>query len=224
MDPSSPSSTITAPPDYHETALTLARLATEAMTCKFALLHYDSVSKTMIEWYWPDDEEGKKVPPSNFEKYRDERKFQYPCCLCAFSTRREAYTEAAVYPWRDKATNKLYWNARCTSDTLKIDIHYHRSSLVTFIYPLRGEHEKPCLIQLEWTRREQKDLMAKLDSSIGDGITATEFRILFRHCKLCKRVGARPVMNHHILACSGGVQKQRLKQKSRLFVIDETTK
>ncbi|KAG2049273.1 hypothetical protein BDR06DRAFT_1012234 [Suillus hirtellus] len=73
--PSSPSSMITAPLDYHETALVFAKLATEAMTCHFALLHYDSVSKSMTEWCWPDDDEGKKVPPSNFKKYRDEHKF-----------------------------------------------------------------------------------------------------------------------------------------------------
>ncbi|KAG2145923.1 hypothetical protein DEU56DRAFT_910211 [Suillus clintonianus] len=50
--PSSPSSTITAPPDCHETALMLAKLSAEAMICHFALLHYDSVSKSMIEWCW----------------------------------------------------------------------------------------------------------------------------------------------------------------------------
>lgn len=50
--PSSPSSTITAPPDYGETPRRLAKLIVEAMTCTFALLHYDSTTKSMIEWYW----------------------------------------------------------------------------------------------------------------------------------------------------------------------------
>ncbi|KAG1869345.1 hypothetical protein DFJ58DRAFT_837653 [Suillus subalutaceus] len=50
--PSSPSSTITAPPDYHKTARRLAKLIAVAMTCRFALLHYDSASKSMIEWWW----------------------------------------------------------------------------------------------------------------------------------------------------------------------------
>ncbi|KAG2737122.1 hypothetical protein P692DRAFT_201813083 [Suillus brevipes Sb2] len=50
--PSSPSSTITAPPDCHETARMLAKLTTEAVICQSALLHYDSVSKSMIEWCW----------------------------------------------------------------------------------------------------------------------------------------------------------------------------
>ncbi|KAG2105836.1 uncharacterized protein F5147DRAFT_654078 [Suillus discolor] len=44
--PSSPSSIITAPPDYHESALRLTKLITEAMTCHFALLHYDSPTMT----------------------------------------------------------------------------------------------------------------------------------------------------------------------------------
>jgi hypothetical protein len=47
--PSSPSSTITAPPDYGETPRRLAKLIVEAMTCNFALLHYDSATKSMIE-------------------------------------------------------------------------------------------------------------------------------------------------------------------------------
>ncbi|KAG2125098.1 hypothetical protein DEU56DRAFT_759433 [Suillus clintonianus] len=199
--PSSPSSAITAPPDYHETAVTFAKLATEAMTCHFALLHYDSTSKSMIEWCWPDDDKGQKVPLSDFEKYRDE--------------------QAAVYPWRDKDTNKTQWNARCARDIcgyrVKIDKYYDRSSLVTFNYPLRDcpeEHDKPCSIQLEWAWREQKELMAKLDSSIGDGITREEFRILFRRCKRCKRVGIRQTMNRHILACSEGVQKRHPKRES----------
>ncbi|KAG1837176.1 hypothetical protein DFJ58DRAFT_734530 [Suillus subalutaceus] len=50
--PSSPSSTITSPPDYHETARRLAKLIAEAMTCPIALLHYDSASKSMTEWCW----------------------------------------------------------------------------------------------------------------------------------------------------------------------------
>lgn len=50
--PSSPSSTITAPPDYTETARRLAKMIVEAMTCDFAFMHYDSASEYMIEWRW----------------------------------------------------------------------------------------------------------------------------------------------------------------------------
>ncbi|KAG2029657.1 hypothetical protein BDR03DRAFT_987618 [Suillus americanus] len=149
--PSSPSSTITAPPDCHETAQMLAKLSAEAMICRFALLHYDRVLKSMVEWCWPSDNDGKKVPLSNFDEYREEHKFQYPCCLCASSSGKE-YIEVAVYSWREKATNKTYWYARCATDEC------------TFNYPLRGEHEKPCPVELEWTWREQSELMAKLNS------------------------------------------------------------
>lgn len=71
------------------------------------------------------------------------------------------------------------------------------------------EHEEPYPIQMEWTWSEQAELMMKLGSSVGDGITGTQFRVLFRRCKLCLRVGVRPMMNRHIAVCSGGVQKQR---------------
>jgi hypothetical protein len=50
--PSSPSSTITAPPDDHENIQRLAKLIVEAMTCRFAVLHYDSASKSMVAWCW----------------------------------------------------------------------------------------------------------------------------------------------------------------------------
>jgi len=60
-------------------------------------------------------------------------------------------------------------------------------------------------IQLAWSFQEQTELLTKLDSSVGDGISAREFRILFKRCKTCMRVGARPAMNRHIRVCSGGV-------------------
>ncbi|KAG1883728.1 hypothetical protein F4604DRAFT_1677465 [Suillus subluteus] len=145
--PSSPSSTITAPPNYHETTLMFAKLTTEAMTCDFALLHYDSMSKSMIEW----------------------------CCYFQLPS----------------------------------------SSAIVLLMDYPEEREKLCSIRLEWTRREQTELMAKLNSSIGDGIMETEFHILFRYCK---RVGVRPMMNCHILVCSGGVQKRQLKQLESLLM------
>ncbi|KAG1736912.1 uncharacterized protein EDB91DRAFT_1083257 [Suillus paluster] len=124
------------------------------MTCRLALLHYDSVSKSMVEWCWPADGEGRKIRPSDLEKYRKEYDIRYPCCLCADGSGRE--------------------------------------------------HQIPP-VQLEWTFREQTELLNKLDSSVGDGIAAKEFHVLFKRCKKCKRVGARPAMNHHV--CSGRVQK-----------------
>ncbi|KAG1889788.1 uncharacterized protein F5891DRAFT_987179 [Suillus fuscotomentosus] len=136
--PSSPSSVITAPPDCHETAVRLAKLMVEAMTCRFALLHYDTLTRI----WRPDDDEGKKIIPSHFEKYREERNFRYPCCLCADGCGKEAYTEAAVYPWKDKTTRETYWRVRCASDEcgyqVRIDAYYRLSSLATFQYRRRG--------------------------------------------------------------------------------------
>ncbi|KAG2746625.1 hypothetical protein P692DRAFT_20738534 [Suillus brevipes Sb2] len=214
--PSSPSSIITAPPDCHETAVRLAKLIGEAMVCRFALLHYDSASKMMIEWYWPNDDEGKKVLLLNFEKYRNERDFRYPCCLCADGCGKEAYTEAAVYPWKDDATQETYWRARCASDKcgyrVRIDAYYRRTSIATFQYPAEND-EEPHPIQLEWTYQEQTELFKKLESSMGDGITVKEFRVLFRCCKHCLRVGVRSAMKQHV--CSRGVQKRRPQRESR---------
>lgn len=67
-------------------------------------------------------------------------------------------------------------------------------------------------VKLEWTNREQTELWNKLDSCDGDGIAARDFQILFKRCKRCMRVGARPAMKRHVRVCSGssgGVHKQR---------------
>ncbi|KAG1866144.1 hypothetical protein F4604DRAFT_1928154 [Suillus subluteus] len=179
--PSSPSSTITIAPNCHEFAQRSGKLIAEAMTCRFALLHYDSASKSMVEWCWPADGEGKKIPPSDFEKSREEYNFQYPCCLCAGEGGKEAYVEAAVYPWWDSITKKTRWTARCVSDTcgyqVKIDMHFRLAPLAALQYPRREQRIPP--VQLEWTDREQTELLNRLASSDGDGIAASEFRILF---------------------------------------------
>ncbi|KAG2126801.1 hypothetical protein DEU56DRAFT_758785 [Suillus clintonianus] len=201
--PSSPSSTITAPPDYHDTSRRLGKLIAEAITCRFALLHYDSTSKSMIEWYWPADGDGKRILPPDLERY--------PCCLCADGGGRKAYVEAAVYSWWNKIDKNTDWIARCTLDICGYrDVvfgHLPVPSKSTTA-SLMDDEEHPVLpIEFVWNYREQTELLNKLDSSDGDGIPERKFRILFKRCKKCKRVGVRPVINHHI--CSGGVQKHR---------------
>ncbi|KAG1806685.1 uncharacterized protein HD556DRAFT_1303094 [Suillus plorans] len=189
--------------------MTLAKLIMEAKTCHFALLHYDSASESMIEWCWPADREGRKILPSNLEKHCKKYDFRYPCCVCANGGGRGAYIEVAVYPWWNKTTNNTFWIVRCASDRcgyqVKIDMYSRLAPLAAFWYPRREQRAPP--IQLEWTFREQMELLNELDSPVGDRIGAREFRVLFKRCKKCMQVGARPVMNHHI--CSGGVQKQQ---------------
>lgn len=75
-------------------------------------------------------------------------------------------------------------------------------------------------VQLEWTVREQVELLNKLASSVGDGIGVREFCILFKHRKKCAQVGARPAMRCHI--CAGGVQKRRARGQS-LSLDDHST-
>lgn len=72
---------------------------------------------------------------------------------------------------------------------------------------MNDKAEEISRVKLEWSSTEQIELLKKLESSDGDGITAKEFRALFKRCTKCSRVGLRPVMNRHI--CSGGVQKGR---------------
>ncbi|KAG2112779.1 hypothetical protein DEU56DRAFT_762022 [Suillus clintonianus] len=223
--PSSPSSTITAPPDFHEAARRLARMIAEAMTCDFALMHYDSASESMIEWYWPIGCDGKKIPPSHLEMHRDGYDYRFPCCLCADGGGRGAYVESAVYSWWDEGTKKTDWTARCTTNRCgyqgsvffilkkisdSISPSENRQILPStilsrlpvpskrFMTDDKEQEVLPKAIRLEWTHREQTELLKRLNSSIGNGIPAKEFRILFRRCKKCMRVGARPTMSRHI--------------------------
>ncbi|KAG2740364.1 hypothetical protein P692DRAFT_20753508 [Suillus brevipes Sb2] len=205
--PSSPSSTITIPPDCHEDAQRLAKMIAEAMTCRFALLHYDRASKSMVEWCWPADGEGKKIPPCDLEKYRETHDFKYPCCLCADSGGIGAYVETAVYSWWNETAEKSLRIARCASDTCGYQ------GITSFIARLQShqsvigpKNQKPTHIRFRWTVREQTELLNKLSSSVG--ITAEEFQSLFKKCKKCTRVGVRSAMNHHI-CFRGGRKKQR---------------
>lgn len=126
--------------------------------------HLQYISVDITHKCRPNDDEGNKVLPSNFEKYRKEHEFRYPCCLCAEEGGRGAYTEAAVYSWRDKTTDQICWNARCASDQcgyrgqcslflrrsktnyhlVKIDAYYQRSSVVACQYPRRGMNLLRC--------------------------------------------------------------------------------
>ncbi|KAG2097262.1 uncharacterized protein F5147DRAFT_656396 [Suillus discolor] len=161
--PSSPSSNITAPPDYRKTSRRLAKLIVEAMTCRFALLHYDSTSKSMIKWYWPVDSDGKKIPPSHLEKYRNGHDFKYLCCLCADGGGKGVYVETAVYSWWNEIDKKIDWTARCASDTCG-----YRG---TFQYPQRDTEQRILPIRLEWDRREQAELLDRLDCADGEGVS-----------------------------------------------------
>ncbi|KAG2055215.1 hypothetical protein BDR06DRAFT_971024 [Suillus hirtellus] len=154
--PSSPSSTITAPPNYHDVAQRLGRLIVEAMTSSSALLHYDNASQSMVEWCWPADSEGKKIPPSNFKKYRNEYEF---------SGGKVAYVEAAVYPWWNNTTKQTHWTARYNikHHLVKIDIYFNLVSSVAFRYPRRDDKNPPIPpIRLEWTFREETQLLDRL--------------------------------------------------------------
>ncbi|KAG1854517.1 hypothetical protein F4604DRAFT_1932782 [Suillus subluteus] len=198
--PSSPSSTITAPPDNSENHRRLAKMIVEAMACSFALLHYDSASKSMVQWSWPADEHGLKVPPSDLEKYRNEYELRFPCCLCADGSGREAYVEAVIYSWWDEAAQRTYWTTRCASSVcgyrvVQMDTYSWHEPLAAFRYPRRVEEISR--IKLEWSSTEQTELLNKLESSGGDGITVKEFRVLFKWCTKCRRcIGpSSPLLN-----------------------------
>ncbi|KAG0695160.1 hypothetical protein DFH29DRAFT_880205 [Suillus ampliporus] len=164
--PSSPSSAITAPPNYHETTVMFAKLATEAMTCHFSLLHYDSLTMTR------------------------ERKFRHrtsrSTAMNANFDIRAAYVPPAAEERRTQRQQCILGGIRQPirligmQDAHLIDVGIELPSITLFEqYSLiemdcLEEHKKPSPIQMEWTWREQTELMAKVDSSIGDGITALQ--------------------------------------------------
>jgi hypothetical protein len=106
----------------------------------------------------PADVEGKKIPPSDLERCREEYDFRFPCCLCADGGEKGAYVEAAVYSWWDKTTKDTYWIARCASDIcgyrgqycscsrrshinhhlVRMDMYSRLAPLAALRYPQRG--------------------------------------------------------------------------------------
>jgi hypothetical protein len=78
------------------------------------------------------------------------------------------------------------------------------------------EDQRISPVKLEWNHREQTELLRKLDSYDGNGIGARDFQILFKRCKRCMRVGARPAMNLHIRFCSGPSGRMHSKYDSRI--------
>ncbi|KAG2741671.1 hypothetical protein P692DRAFT_20879848 [Suillus brevipes Sb2] len=168
--PSSPSSTITAPPDCREVAQRLGRLVAEAMTASSALLHYDNASGSMIEWCWPADSAGKKIPLSDFEKYRDEYVFRYPCCLCADGGGKAALIGLPGVPLINAGT--------------EISIYFKLASSVAFQYPRRDDKNPLIpLIPLEWTFREQMQLLDRLAvcEEIGIGLLDAYIGLIANH-------------------------------------------
>ncbi|KAG2120546.1 uncharacterized protein F5147DRAFT_647031 [Suillus discolor] len=188
--PSSPSSTITTPPNCHEISQRSGKLIVMAMTCRSALLHYDRASKSMVEWCWPADDEGKKIPPSDLEKSRKEYNFQYPCCLCADEGGKEAYVEAAVYPWWDTITEGTHWTARCASDTCGYRV------IPFSCIPMGDKEQRVPPVQFEWTNQEQTELLNRLASSNSDRIAANKTYLVS-----CHRAFSTSV-THGIARCS----------------------
>ncbi|KAG0696651.1 hypothetical protein DFH29DRAFT_879218 [Suillus ampliporus] len=187
--PSSPSSTITAPPNYHNAAQRLAKMIVEAMTSSSTLLHYDNTSELMAEWCWPADGEGKRILPSNFKKYCDEHEF---------SGRKVAYVEVAVYPWWNNTMKQTHWTA-------SEDRHLLQAGAFSRLAVPMKSHTDGWIddkklpippVQLKWTLQEQMQLLDRL--AVCDVITVKEFNILFKCCKKCMQVAARLTMNDHI--------------------------
>jgi hypothetical protein len=157
--PSSPSSVITAPLIDEENAWRLGKLIAESKLCRLSLLHYDSYSKSMVEWCWWDPtwiiRESLMMAPLQKTQAHQWRG-QEGCTIRV----REA-PQWTVYPWWDKTTRTTYWNPRCASDTcryhgqssswscpitrthinchpVKMDKYFQLAPWVTYQYPQRG--------------------------------------------------------------------------------------
>ncbi|KAH7905765.1 hypothetical protein BJ138DRAFT_1164130 [Hygrophoropsis aurantiaca] len=198
-NPPSRSPTITPPHSDEVNTQRLVNLIIEAILSISSVLHYDANTRNMVEWLWPADDENAKIPPSQFNSYRKNHVFKFPCCICADNDGQ--YMESAVYPWWDETIQKTFWTARCAMDNcgyeVRIDQYFKQTSQVTFIYPQKANTRRPPPVQMIWTRREQRILMDRLDSFPSNGISAKEFLRLFKACRRCKRVGTRVAMRFH---------------------------
>ncbi|KAH7917055.1 hypothetical protein BV22DRAFT_1052715, partial [Leucogyrophana mollusca] len=65
---------------------------------KRAVLEFDHEQGDLRVWFWPVNERGERVAPSDFEAHRRSHRFLGPRCLCAFTEdpTPEGGAEAAI--------------------------------------------------------------------------------------------------------------------------------
>ncbi|KAI0038237.1 hypothetical protein FA95DRAFT_1684707 [Auriscalpium vulgare] len=111
------------------------------------ILEFVSSEERLVEWAWPVNEDGERVPPSELVAHRNTHCFKGPGCLCAaLDPDPNAFTEAAIFRVR---TGRLSgnWVAACAHGVCRyfyiIERIYPRQGILVKRYPRREPGEVP---------------------------------------------------------------------------------
>ncbi|KAG1717300.1 hypothetical protein EDD22DRAFT_856245 [Suillus occidentalis] len=243
------------PPDRLKTQANVAtdRLRRESQRAKFAarasdrktvVLELDEAGETLCVWYWPVNDDGGRVVPSDLASHRRSHQFRGPRCLCAFidDDENSSYHREAAMIVLTRGPHAGEYVACCASSKcgyiVFIEQIHQYSGVPVKTYPRRNADEpRPHeivfldgndikledVIQRRQLRRHETNLvfdkLLKLDSFCRPGLTQAEFHHFLTRCNGCDLIMTRRMFERH--DCVGSGMRRGNSEKTE--VIDLTS-
>ncbi|KAG2737601.1 hypothetical protein P692DRAFT_20883398 [Suillus brevipes Sb2] len=121
----------------------IVKMLVAIIICRHGILHYHAPTAELTTFQWPTDRYGHKIHPSQFEDYRRNHTFRYPCCLCATGDR---YVEASIFR-RTAGICEGEYVAECATGScgymVNIEKYFGRACVPAVYYPRREITNRP---------------------------------------------------------------------------------
>ncbi|KAG1848814.1 hypothetical protein C8R48DRAFT_677193 [Suillus tomentosus] len=199
------------------------KFAARASDRKTVVLELDEARETLCVWYWPVNDHGERVVPSDLASHRKSHRFRGPRCLCGFIDDDEnaSYHREAAIVVLTRGPHVGEYVACCASSKCGyIDPDEARPYEIVF---LDGDDIKlQDVIQRRQLRRHEThlvfDKLLKLDSFSRPGLTQAEFHHFLTRCNGCDLIMTRRMFERH--DCVGSTRRGNSEETE---VIDLTT-
>ncbi|OAX32109.1 hypothetical protein K503DRAFT_787415 [Rhizopogon vinicolor AM-OR11-026] len=195
-----------------------AKLAAHVNNSKSAMLELDETGETLSIWYWPVNDDGERVVPSDLVAYRKSHQFRGPYCLCAITEDRDFnnHREAAMV-MLTRGLNAGEHVACCALS--RCGYFASDEARLQEIVFVDGKDIKLNLIHMCQLRRNDThktfDRLLRLDSFTRPGLTEDEFHGFLTRCNGCELIMTRRMFECH--NCVGKAERGDVE------VIDLTT-
>ncbi|KAH7917492.1 hypothetical protein BV22DRAFT_1135361 [Leucogyrophana mollusca] len=204
-----------------------ADLVSRILNSKTAVLEFDEINEDLRVWFWPINEQGERIAPSDLVAHRRSHQFLGPQCLCALT---DDYTlgdttEAAIVLLTRGPESGVY-AARCARSKcgflvfieqmhtlIGVPIKYYPQRVRGEMIPLaiefrNGEDINPNVLPRELQLTPGRlsnpfNKLMRLDSFLRPGLTEDEFRGLLTKCRRCRLIMTRSRFDMH--ECQGEV-------------------
>ncbi|KAG1906804.1 uncharacterized protein F5891DRAFT_975519 [Suillus fuscotomentosus] len=198
MAPARTETNITAEKLSREWTSQQAKLAARVSSSTHAVLELDETGETLCIWYWPVNEDGEHIVPSDLVVYRNSHQFQAPHCLCAFMDDHDPvnHCEAAIVISMQGPNAGQYVACCALSKCSYVGPDEARPLEIMFF---DGNDIKVGLIQRRQLQRNEKTLerLLKLDSFTQPSLTVDEFHRFLTLCNGCELIMTRWMFEHH---------------------------